>query len=198
MTPDQASSTPEGEAGALTRFLRDGAGRSWSDSELVPQLYAELRAIADGYLRKPDRRRTLQPTALVHEVFIKLFGGARLDVNDRRHFFRLAARAMRQLLVDHARRGRGSKRDAAREVTLDEAVASAACIEVDWLDLHAALEELAGLDERQAHVVELRFFGGLEMDEVAEALEVSKSTVEREWRAARAWLGVRLVGRGAP
>jgi RNA polymerase sigma factor (TIGR02999 family) len=115
------------------------------------------------------------------------------DWNDRVHFFAVASKAMRQLLVDHARtRSRKKRGGDLRQETLDEAVARQAGIDVDLLDLEAALNELTELDERQGRVVELRYFGGLEMAEVAQVLDISKTTVEREWRSARAWLGRRV------
>lgn len=161
----------------------------------MPYLYGELRAIAEGCLKSQRPDHTLQPTALVHEAYLKLFDATELAPNDRKHFFRLAARAMRQLLIDHARaRGRDKRAGDRGEVTLDEAIGAAAGIDFDWLDLDEALTDLAALDERQARVVELRYFGGLEVDDVAQVLDVSRSTVERDWRAARAWLGVRLDG----
>lgn len=183
---------------ALTRYLRDphGEGEGLADAAM-PVVYRELRAIADAHLRRARRPDDLQPTTLVHEVYAKLLGEHGAAVNDREHFFALAARAMRQLCVDHARARRASKRGGDRvAVTLDEAVAQAASLDVDVLDLDAALSELATLDPREARIVELRFFGGLSMAEIAATLEVSIATVEREWRAARAWLGRRLGAGG--
>jgi RNA polymerase sigma factor (TIGR02999 family) len=180
---------------ALTRYLRDprGAGEGLA-AAVMPVVYRELHAIAAAHLRRARRPDDLQPTSLVHEVYAKLLGpdgGA--AVNDRAHFFALAARAMRQLCVDHARARRAGKRGGDREVvTLDEATVRAAGLDVDLLDLDGLLTELAALDPRGARVVELRFFGGLTMPEVATSLGVSLATAEREWRAARAWLGQRL------
>jgi RNA polymerase sigma factor (TIGR02999 family) len=190
---------------ALTRYLRDpkGAGEGL-EAEAMPIVYRELRKVAGAHLRQARAPADLQPTALVHEVYAKLLGGHGADVNDRQHFFALAAKAMRQLCVDHARERRAHKRGGDLvAVTLDEAVAQAASFDVDVLDLDAALTELAALDAREARVVELRFFCGLPMEEVAAALGVSLATAEREWRAARAWLAGRLgarpdAGAGSP
>ena len=193
MTPP-APDPPPPEA--LTLYLRDprGAGAQ-VEAQALPVVYRELKAIAAAHLAR-GRPDELQPTVLVHEAYLKLLGASGADVRDRRHFFALAARAMRQLCVDHARARGAAKRGGGRaEVTLDEAVARAASLDIDVLDLDAALAELAELDEREARVVELRFFVGLSVEEVAEALETSVTTVEREWRAARAWLGRRL-GKG--
>ncbi len=183
---------------ALTRYLRDprGAGDGL-ERAAMPVVYRELRAIAGAHLRRARRPDDLHPTSLVHEVYAKLLGHRGAEVHDREHFFALAARAMRQLCVDHARARRSQKRGGDRsEVTLDEALARAAEMNVDVIDLDAALSELAELDPRGARVVELRFFGGLEMEEIATALDVSLATVERDWRASRAWLGRRLGAGG--
>ncbi|NOT30832.1 MAG: sigma-70 family RNA polymerase sigma factor [Planctomycetes bacterium] len=183
----------------LTRFLNDLArGKAAAAETLMPFVYAELRGIAESHLRGQAPRHTLQPTALVHEAFLKLFDPDRVGWNDRKHFFALAAKAMRQVLVDHARRARRLKRGDGRLcVALDEHVAGPAGTATDLVDLNLALDELGALDERQGRIVELRYFGGLEVQEVAEVLAVSTSTVEREWRTARAWLGVRLEALGA-
>ncbi len=183
---------------ALTRYLRDprGAGEGLAD-EAMPIVYRELREIAGAHLRRARSAGDLQPTVLVHEVYVKLLGDGGAAVHDREHFYALAARAMRQLCVDQARARAAGKRGGDRvAVTLDEGLAQAADLDVDLLDLDAALGELAQLDPREARVVELRFFGGLSMDETARALGISLATAEREWRAARAWLGRRLLPGG--
>lgn len=162
---------------------------------LLPVVADELRSIAAGLLRRERPDHTLQPTALVNEAWIRLFhheGDA--EPRDRKHFFALAAKVMRQVLVDHARRRKRDKRGGGEpQQPLDEALTAVEVEGVDVLDLDAALVELATLDGRQARVVEMRFFGGLESQEVAEVLGVSLSTVERDWRAARAWLYQRLT-----
>ncbi len=176
------------------------AGGPQVSSELLAALVAELRSIARGYLGAQGANHTLQPTALVNEAFLKLFGSASLqNVHDRGHFFALAARVMRQILVDHARQRRAAKRDGGGvQVTLGEDLGVDVVGDGELLDVDAALSELAELDPRQARVVELRFFAGLEVGEVAAALGLSVSTVEREWRAARAWLGRRMTDRRSP
>jgi RNA polymerase sigma-70 factor, ECF subfamily len=183
----------------LTRFLNElASGRPEAAAELMPYVHAQLRALAQGCLRKQPAGHTLQPTALVHEAFLKLFGSERDGWSDRKHFFALAAKSMRQILVDHARTQRRLKRGGGRlRVTFDESLAARSEDAPEVLDLDEALSELSAADERQGRIVELRFFGGLEVSEVAELLDLSKSTVEREWRAARAWLGVRLEVGGA-
>lgn len=196
-----ADSEPDDPLAALTVALQrlgsDGEGVS---NELAGALARELRAIARAYLGPEAQRHTLQPTALVNEAFLKLFGHGPLQaVRDRGHFFALAARVMRQVLVDHARQRNAAKRDGGgARVTLGEVSGLAPTGDDELLDVDLALTELAELDPRQARVVELRFFVGLEVTEVAEAMGLSVSTVEREWRAARAWLGRRMAERRSP
>ena len=154
--------------------------------------YEELRRIA-GRVKRDDPGATLSPTALVNEAWLKLARSPQLRVESPLHFKRLAARAMRQLLVEAARRRNSLKRgDGALCVTFDESFAAAPGSETELLALDSALLELARLDPRQAAIVESRFFGGLEIREIASLLEISEATVMRDWRAARAWLSVRL------
>lgn len=162
----------------------------------MPVVYAELRRRAEDYLRRERANHTLQPTALVHEAYAKLAASVQSGFRDRSHFIASTARAMREILVDHARARRSAKRggDAGR-VTLHD-VATPAERGVDVLELHEALERLAALDARKARMVELRFFGGLSIDEIARELEVSHMTVSNDWRMAQAWLS-RELGLGA-
>ena len=178
----------------LTQFLVDlGRGAADVESSLLPYVYDELRGIAGRMLAGQQPGRTLQPTVLVHEAYLKLFDRDRLEPNDRNHFFALAARAMRQIIVDEARaHGRQKRGGDRRRQALYEAVALTDAPDVGILDLDAALGELSSLDPRQAQVVELRFFGGFGLPEIAEVIGVSRATAEREWYAARAWLGHRL------
>jgi RNA polymerase sigma factor (TIGR02999 family) len=177
--------------------------RAWAHGDeaagdrLFPILYSELRRRAGRFMRRERRYHTLQPSGLVHEAYLRLAAAPDLDWNDRAHFFAIAARVMRQVLVDHARRRGAAKRDGLR-VTLGDA--DAAVDPPDVLDLENALKELAALDARQARVVELRFFGGLDVEEAAEVMGVSPRTVKREWQTARAWLQHRLLrgGGGRP
>jgi RNA polymerase sigma factor (TIGR02999 family) len=156
--------------------------------ELVPRLYEELHRLASSYLSRERPGHTLQPTALVNEAFLRLFGSA-VQPKDRQHFFALAARLMRRVLVDHARRYRAGRRfSPERRLTLDPEGFEAAQAPVDVLDLHRALEGFAEVSPRAARVVELRYFGGLTLDEIGEVLEVSPATAARDWTAARLWL----------
>ena len=168
-------------------------------SELFGPVYDELRRLAASHLRAERASHTLQPTALVHEAFVKLASsrlGTAIQTN-REQFFAVAARAMRQVLVDHARKRLASKRDnGRRKVTLHDDVLDPGSSELDALALHDALEQLTQLDGRMAQVVELRFFGGLGIDEIAKVLAVSDRTVDRAWKVARAWL-LRELGGGA-
>lgn len=177
-----------------------GAGDARAVGELFPLLYGDLRRLAAVYMRRQPVGHTLQPTALVNEAYLKLAGQGRLSFANRAGFFALAAKAMRQLLVDHARAHDAAKRggDAVR-VTLDEGIAGLPPRDVDFADLDAALAELGRLDARQAQIVELRFFAGLGVEEAAAALRLSPATVKREWATARAWLYRQLsAGRRAP
>jgi len=180
----------------FTRLLRRArAGDDRARDDLLPRVYASLRAIADGAMRRFDAGSTLQPTALVHEAYIKLFAGELPEFADRDHFLAVSANAMRNLLVDRARARKAQKRggDHARD-PIDVLLIGFEERSTDVLDLHAALEELAGFAPDAARVVEMRFFGGSTAEETARVLSVSTRTVEREWRSARAWLYTRLGG----
>jgi RNA polymerase sigma factor (TIGR02999 family) len=180
----------------LTTLLRAwGRGEQAALDELLPLVYAELRRQAARHLRMQPQGHTLQTTALVHEVYLRLIDSDGADWQSRAHFFGVAARAMRSILVDYARARRAAKRGGgARALTLSAADAAGASTpeapesEVDVVALDEALARLAGLDHRQARVVELRYFGGMSIEETAHALGVSHATVEREWRTARLWL----------
>jgi RNA polymerase sigma factor (TIGR02999 family) len=166
------------------------AGQEGARDRLVAAIYAELRRLAGGLMRHERPDHTLQPSALVHEALLRLLeGGALVEAPDRRYLFAAAARAMRQVLVDHARR-RGAARRGGGSVRrpMDVALAYCAGQGIDVLALDEALGRLAGAYPRPAQVVDLRFFGGLSVPEVARTLEVSETTVEADWRFARAWL----------
>jgi RNA polymerase sigma factor (TIGR02999 family) len=158
----------------------------------LPAVYAELRRQAGRAMRRESPENTLQATALVHEAYLRLVDQRRVVWRNRAHFFGLAAQLMRRILVDHARERHAAKRGGGlRQLTISEANAPAPSPPdegVDVLALHEALERLAALDPDQARLVELRYFGGLSIEETAEALDVSPATVKREWAIARAWL----------
>jgi RNA polymerase sigma factor (TIGR02999 family) len=176
--------------GAVTQLLvRAKAGNSAALEELVPLVYAELRRIAGRYVRRERAGHSLQATALVHEAYIRLLKDEDLSFENRAHFLGIAARSMRQILVEHARARDAEKRGGERQrVTLDERVAAGGPVDVDLLALEEALERLAARDADQARIVELRYFGGLTNEETAAALGVSPATVKRAWVVARAYL----------
>ena len=186
------SATPVEQA---TRIL--GEMRRGDDSathRLFALVYDELRALAGDMFRDQPLDHTLQPTALVHEVYIRLVNHQEAEWTDRAHFLAVAAKAMRNLLIDHARKRKAGKRGSGGErVTLDAIMDSAAERSIDLLALDEALEELGRLHERQARVVELRFFGGLTVPAAADVLEVSPASVDNDWRMARAWLTHQLA-----
>jgi RNA polymerase sigma factor (TIGR02999 family) len=172
----------------ITAILKDWSGGDRAALEkLMPVVYEELRRLAAAHLRSERSDHTLQPTALVHEAYLRLADQRSVEWANRAHFFSIAARIMRRILVDHARRKKALKREgAALRITLAEASAEDRGPEL--LALDTALTSLEALDPRQARIVELRFFGGLSVEETAEATGISTATVKREWRTARAWL----------
>lgn len=156
---------------------------------LIPLVATELRRIAERHLRGESNDHTLQPTALVNECYLRLIDRRQVSWQDRAHFFGFAARTMRRILVDHARARRSAKRGhGVRAIPLDEHVTVAMEADVDVVALDEALKTLATLDERQSHIVELRFFAGLTIKETAEVLGIAEATVSRDWTSARAWL----------
>jgi RNA polymerase sigma factor (TIGR02999 family) len=160
-------------------------------------VYEPLRALAQSYFRRQPDASTLQPTALVHEVYLRMVGKTEVEWQDRAHFFAICATAMRGILADHARRRRAAKRGGDRQrVTLSGAALPEREDVVDLLDLDEALMELAALSERQARIVEYRLFAGMTVPEIAHALGVSKRTVDNDWAMARAWIGARLSEAG--
>jgi RNA polymerase sigma factor (TIGR02999 family) len=186
--------------GEVTRLLADASrGNPQALSQLMPLIYEELRAIAARHLRSERPDHTLQTTGLVHEAYLRLVDQNQTWQN-RSHFFAIAAMAMRRVLVDHARASQAAKRGGPNTVLpLEEAlVVGTDDSWPDLLDLDGALSRLAELDPRMARLVELRFFGGLTVDETAELLEISPRTVKREWRTARAWLRREISGTKHP
>ena len=173
-----------------------GRGDLAARDQLMPIVYEELRRQAKAYLRRERDEHTLQPTALVHEAYLRLTKQDRIVWQNRAQFYGVSAQMMRRILVDHARARKMAKRSGRwARVSLDGVAAAHHAHDIDVLDLHAALEELASFDGRKSRVAELRFFGGLSIEETGEVLQISIATVEREWQAARAWLFSRLKGR---
>jgi RNA polymerase sigma factor (TIGR02999 family) len=186
------------EAGDITLLLsRWRKGSPEAEEQLMSLVQAELRKLAAGYLRRERGGHTLQPTAIVNEAYIRLMPQRGVQWANRSHFFGIAAKMMRRVLVDHARRRRAAKREgfAGDPITLSNVADPAGGENIDVLALHEALAELATLDDRQAEIVELRFFGGLKIDEVAEAVGVSPATVKRELTTATVWLRHKMRGR---
>ncbi len=174
-------------------------GDRHAGEQLFADVYAELRVLAARYLRQERKEHTLQPTALVHEAYLKLVGQTRIDWHGRAHFLAMAARAMRQILVDHARQHRAAKRGGNRHrIALHDDLVIESSRDVDLLALEDALTRLAKLDPCQAQMIELRFFGGLTIAEVAKVMGMSKRSVEREWTMVRAWLRRELSGSDRP
>lgn len=192
---------PSAPGESVTELLaRWSAGDLSARDALVPLVYDELRRIARRCLSSRGANHTLQPTALVHEAYLRLANRDSLTVRDRAHFYSMAAQMMRQILIDHARKEQAAKRGGlAITLTLDEAPdhAPVAEADLDLLALDDAMKQLALLDARQCKIVELRFFGGLSIEETAEVVDISQATAKREWATARVWLH-RTITKGAP
>lgn len=178
----------------VTTLLLDWrSGNREAGNELMARMQPELRRIAANYMQRERAGHTLQPTALVNELYLKLIGGAAVEWRDRAHFLAVASQQLRRILVDHARQRLADKRGGGlRPATLVEGSAIALPFEENLLDLHAALDEFAELDGRAAQAIELRYFGGLTESEAAEVLGISLATLKRDWEAGRAWLVDRL------
>jgi RNA polymerase sigma factor (TIGR02999 family) len=183
-------------AGAVTGLLQ-----AWSDGDdaaleqLLPLVEAELKRLARGYMARERRGHTLQASALINEAFLRLTGARRLRWQDRAHFLGISARLMRRVLVDHARaRGYQKRGGGAFKTTLNEALAVSPAPSLDLVALDRALEKLATVDARKSRVVEMRFFGGMSVEETAEALHMSTDTIKRDWRLAKLWLLRELEG----
>jgi RNA polymerase sigma factor (TIGR02999 family) len=175
----------------ITELLIDwGQGDQAALDKLMPLVYSELRRLASNYLRRERASHTLQPTALVNEAYLKLVDQRNAKWQNRAQFFGISAQLMRRILVDHARQHQAAKRGGSNQQRLS--ITSAERVvkqpEIDLLALNEALDELAKIDPQQGRIVELKFFGGLSIDETAEVLGISHSTVERDWKMARAWL----------
>lgn len=179
-------------------LVRWRGGDARALESLIPLVYSELRSLAHSYLRQERADHTLQSTALVHEAYVRLAGHEPPALENRSHFFGVAAHVMREILVEYARRHRAAKRGGGTpSIALEDVEHVAQRLDVDVLLLDEALTELARLDERQSRIVELRFFTGLSIDETSEVLGISAATVSREWTIARAWLH-RQIARTTP
>ena len=182
---------PEGERTNITEMLREwGDGKPEALNELLPHVLAELRRQADRYLRRERQNHTLQTTALVNEAYLKLAGQNNVEWQNRGHFFAVAAQAMRRILVDYAKQRHRAKRGGSNEdLPLEEALLAAADeANIDVAALDEALTRLARFDERQERLIELRYFGGMTLDEAADLMGISRATAAREWQVAKAWL----------
>ena len=190
---------PESSANHVTNLLSAArAGRQEAAAELLELVYAQLRAVAGYQMAAVPPGDTLQPTALVHEAYLKLFKNGEVPWVDRRHFFHAAARAMRDIVIDQARRHVSVKRGGRRQrIPLDEAVVVAKHDAHDLVAMDEALDILQKINPTGAQVAMLRFFAGLTVEETAQAMEMSPATVDRHWRHARAWLRQRIRGDGA-
>jgi RNA polymerase sigma-70 factor, ECF subfamily len=184
--------TPEGVTQLLLKWSN---GDRAALDELMPLVYDELRRLAGGYLKRERSDHTLQPTALVNEAYLLLVDQRHARWQNRAQFIGVAAQMMRRILVDHARAHQAIKRGGPNfTVALSQADYFASRADVDLLAIHDALDRLAAIDPQQSRIVELRFFGGLTIEETAEVLKVSHATVERDWKMARAWLRRELGG----
>ncbi len=188
------TSTP----GDITMLLHSVADGDRTDLDrLMAAIYEDLRRIASAHLREERADHTLQPTALVHEAYLKLVDQRSTCWKDRLHFFAIASQIIRRILIDHARERRALKRGgSAAQLPIDEVDPASPDPNIDLVALDEALSDLAEVDERQARIVELRFFGGCTIDEIAELLSVGRRTVDRDWMAAKAWLYCRLAEGG--
>jgi RNA polymerase sigma factor (TIGR02999 family) len=186
----EVETVPANSPEETTRLLAQlEAGDGEAAAELLPLVYKELRAVADSFFRRQPADHTLQPTALVHEAYLRLIHHKDANWSSRAHFFSVACKAMRQILINHAERRAAVKRGGDRQkLTLSEGLVPAQQREVDLLALDEALTQLFALSERMGKVVELRYFGGLTIEEIAHVLGVSKRTIEGDWQTARAWL----------
>ncbi len=174
----------------VTRLLADiQKNKPGADEELLPLIYEQLRGMARYYMRTERSNHTLQTTALVHEAYLRLLGHEETDWEDRAHYFRVAARAMRRVLIDHARgKGRIKKGGGWRQEAFDQATLFVDMPPSELLDLNDALTKLTAIDPPLGQVVELRFFGGLTVDDTARVLGISPRKVKKDWRLAKAWL----------
>jgi RNA polymerase sigma factor (TIGR02999 family) len=186
-----SESSPQPVSALLSKWR---AGDQEALQVLIPLVYGELRRITQHHLKQERCDHTLQGTALVHEAYLRLMKQGPAEIENRAHFMAVASRLMRQILVDHARGHRAAKRGGGLKLELQEGMALEKAQDLDLIALDNALSELGGLDPQQSRIVEMRFFGGLSIEDTAEVIGVSRTTVKREWATARAWL-LRELGR---
>lgn len=181
--------------GELTDLLRRWSrGDQSALDQLMPMVYDELKQLAGYYLRMEAAQPSLSSTVIVHEAYLRMVGSAEHDLQDRKHFFAVASRMIRHILVDHARRQTAVKRDSHQKAPLEEALTIPVQPDLDLVALDQALESLGCADADKLRVVELRFFGGLSIEETAEVMDTSPATVKREWSVAKLWLYKRMQG----
>jgi RNA polymerase sigma-70 factor, ECF subfamily len=186
---DHKAALAAAPAGITQLLLRWSEGDNSAREKLMPLVYGELRRLATRYLRRERLNHTLQPTALVNEAYLRLIDQQKVEWQNRAQFFGLAAKLMRNILVDHARTHQAAKRGGDHySVSLSRADRVSAASAIDLVALHETLERLNAHDPQKSNIVELRFFGGLTIEETAEVLDISHATVERDWKMARAWL----------
>ncbi len=178
------------EVTALLQEINEGAASA--PEKLLPLVYDELRRLAQSYMKNERPDHTLQATALVHDAYIRLVDWENVSWQNRAHFFSVAAQVMRNILVNHAVKRKAQKRDFGQRIELTEEISFGGGREIDIIELNEALEALEAIEPTQAKIVELRFFGGLSIDETAHALNTSPATVKREWAIAKTWLYRRL------
>jgi RNA polymerase sigma factor (TIGR02999 family) len=188
-------SDPTNEGQITTLLHRLQSGDNAAELELIPLIYAEMRYLAARLMGTERSGHTLQPTALVHEAYMRIFKAGRINWKSRAHFFAVAAQAMRRILIDNARSHRSAKRGGGRQkVPLDDTILKSTYFEIDLLVLDEALDRLAEVAPRPCRVVEMVFFGGMTMEDTALVLGVSEKTIKRDWAAARAWLYKEIYG----
>jgi RNA polymerase sigma factor (TIGR02999 family) len=185
--------------GEVTILLRRWSkGDESALQELIPLVYDELKRLASYYLGLESSQPSLTSTAIVHEAYLRLAGSQEVDVRDRQHFFAVASRVIRHILVDHARRNSAAKRDASSKTALEDALTVPVHADLDMIALDEALEALGRTDPDKLRVVELRFFGGLSVEETADVMRTSPATVKREWSIAKLWLYEQMRGVSLP
>ncbi|MGA2537371.1 MAG: sigma-70 family RNA polymerase sigma factor [Terracidiphilus sp.] len=197
--PVPAVSVPDVSGGQVTELLHNWTqGDQEALRDLVPLVYKELRRLAHYHLQSERADHTLQSTALVHEAYVRLLGSQPVHFQNRAHFIAVASRLMRQVLVDYARERRAGKRDGGCRIAVEYLDALPVSGDTELLALDDALEQLSRMDERQAKIVEMKFFGGLSAPEISHVLNLSRATVDRDWATARVWLHRQMSRTASP